>query len=198
MAQNPQTQTLSLEQYLLLTGNSDRRYEYYHGAAVAMSGGTSYHALLEGRMFMALTLALGNDRVCTAYIDKQVRIAEDLVFVPDGVVSCDVADHGTSVVIESPRVVVEVLSLSTHRKDRTIKLPAYKACPSIQEIIFISQDVQNVEVYRRLNSSDSLWTHTQYGASQQFLLESLDVEIAVDDLYNRLNIPIQVIEMEDE
>jgi hypothetical protein len=48
------------------------------------------------------------------------------------VVPCDLADHGKSQIINSPILVVEVLSLSTEMTDRFVKLALYQPKESIQ------------------------------------------------------------------
>ncbi len=117
------------------------------------------------------------------------------MLIPDVVVSCDTADHGESQIIDSPVLVGEVLSRSTEMTDCFVKLAFYQAKESIQEIIFISQIIQRVEVFSR---SATDWLYHQYGAAQSFLLTSLDIEIEVRPLYRRLSIPAVVEEVVEE
>ncbi len=173
MAMQPARQYMTFEQYLLLVNNSDWHYEYYDGEVRLMAGGTSNHA----------TIALN------------CGVAPTKVLIPDVVVSCDAADHGESQIIDTPVLVVEVLSRSTEMTDRFVKLALYQAKESIQEIIFISQIIQRVEIFSR---STTAWMYHQYGAGQSFLLTSLDVEIEVRQLYRRLSIPAVVKEVEEE
>ena len=92
-------------------------------------------------------------------------------------------------------LVVEVLSRSTEMTDRLVKLALYQAKESIQEIIFISQSIQRVEVFSR---STTGWIYQQYGTGQSFFLTGLDIEIEVRQLYRRLSIPASVKEVEEE
>lgn len=196
MAIQPVRQYMSLEQYLLLVNNSDRHYEYYDGEVHLIAGGTSNHATISLNCGIALDSALGDDTVCRPYVtDKLVRVAPTKLLIPDVVVSCDIADHGESQIIDAPILVVEVLSRSTEMTDRFVKLALYQAKESIQEIIFISQSIQRVEVFSR---SPTGWLYQQYGAGQSFLLISLDIEIEVRQLYRRLSIPAAVEQMEEE
>ena len=196
MALQPARQYMPLEQYLLLVNNSDRHYEYYDGEVHLMAGGTSNHATISLNCGIALDQALGDDAVCRPYVtDKLVRVAPTKMLIPDVVVSCDSADHGEAQIINSPILVVEVLSRSTEMTDRFVKLALYQAKESIQEIIFISQVIQRVEVFSR---STTDWLYHQYGAGQSFLLASLDIEIEVRQLYRRLTIPAVVEEVEEE
>jgi Uma2 family endonuclease len=189
-------QHMSLEQYLLLVTNSDRHYEYYDGKVSLLAGGSSNHAAIALNFGVALDHALGDDAVCRPYIsDKLVRVNSTKIVIPDVVVSCDLADHGESQIINSPILVVEVLSKSTEMTDRFVKLALYQAKESIQEIIFLSQIIQRVEIFSR---SDAGWLYQQYGAGQSFHLESLDIEIEIHQLYRRLSIPAVIEQVEEE
>jgi Uma2 family endonuclease len=114
MAMQPERQYMTFEQYLLLVTNSDRHYEYYDGEVRLMAVGTSNHATIALNCGVALDQALGDDALCRPYVtDKLVRVAPTKTLIPDVVVSCDTADHGDSQIIDSPILVVEVLSRST-------------------------------------------------------------------------------------
>ncbi len=196
MATNPEQQRMSFEQYLLLVSNSDQRYEYYDGEVRLMAGGSSNHATIALNFGVALDQALDDDAPCRPYVtDKLVRVTPTKTVIPDVVVSCDIADHGESQIIDAPVLVVEVLSRSTEMTDRFVKLALYQAKESIQEIIFISQVIQRVEVFSR---SATDWLYHQYGAGQSFHLRSLDIEIEVRQLYQRLFIPAVVEEVKEE
>src|SRR6266700_2750790 len=196
MATNPEQQRMSFEQYLLLVSNSDQRYEYYNGEVRLMAGGSSNHATIALNFGVALDQALDDDAPCRPYVtDKLVRVTPTKTVIPDVVVSCDIADHGESQIIDAPVLVVEVLSRSTEMTDRFVKLALYQAKESIQEIVFISQVIQRVEVFSR---SATDWLYHQYGAGQSFHLRSLDIEIEVRQLYQRLFIPAVVEEVKEE
>ena len=196
MAMQHTRQHMSLEQYLLLVTNSDRHYEYYDGEVSLLAGGSSNHAAIALNFGVALDQALGDDAVCRPYVsDKLVRVNSTKIVIPDVVVSCDLADHGESQIINSPILVVEVLSKSTEMTDRFVKLALYQAKESIQEIVFISQIIQRVEIFSR---SDTGWLYQQYGAGQSFHLESLDIEIEMRQLYRRLSIPAVIEQVEEE
>src|SRR5947209_4808455 len=196
MATNPVPQHMSFEQYLLLVSNSDRRYEYYDGEIRLLAGGSSNHATIALNFGVALDQAPGDNAPCRPYVtDKLVRVTPTKTVIPDVVVSCDSADHGESQIITSPVLVVEVLSKSTEMTDRFVKLALYQAKKSIQEIIFISQIIQRVEIFSR---SDTGWLYQQYGAGQSFRLESLDIEIEIHQLYRRLSIPAVIEQVQEE
>ena len=193
MAANPEEHRYyTYEQYLLLLQNGEQRAEYDHGEVSFMAGSTSNHARISFNLCKELDDALGDDTTCQPYmVDKVVRLTPAISFMPDVVVSCNVSDHGEAFFLDAPRVVVEVLSKSTEARDRTYKLVCYQARESVQEIVFISQHVQRVEVITRTPSG---WNFHAYGPGQTVYLESLSVEVAVAQIYRRTSVPLKVKE----
>ena len=189
MVANPKKRRYSFEQYLMLLRNNDSRLEYDHGEIYAMAGSSANHAAISANMWRALDDALGEDATCRAYmVDRVVRLTPDVTVMPDVVVTCDKADQGDAFFLDSPHIVVEVLSKSTEARDRTYKLLRYQAKQSIQEIVLISQYVQHVEVITRTPSD---WEYQEYGHDESFPLASLDVTIHVSEIYRRLSIPVE-------
>jgi Uma2 family endonuclease len=189
LAANPEKRRYSFEQYLTLLRNNDQRLEYDHGEIYAMAGSSANHAAICANMWRALDDALGEDTTCRAYmVDRVVRLTPEVTVMPDVVVTCERADQGEAFFLDSPRIVVEVLSKSTEARDRTYKLLRYQAKQSIQEIVLISQYVQHVEVITRTPSG---WEYQEYGHEERFTLASLNVTIHVSEIYRRLSIPIE-------
>lgn len=189
MAANPEKKRYTFEQYLIMLQNGKQRLEYDHGDIYAMAGSTSNHARISFNMCRELDDALGETSNCQPYmVDKVVRITPDISFMPDVVVTCETADHGEAFFLDSPRVVVEALSTSTEARDRTYKLLRYQAKASIQEIIFISQYVQHIEVITRTPEG---WDFQAYGPNQTLYLASLDIEIEVAHIYRRTSVPLE-------
>ena len=153
LAAHPERRRYSFDQYITLLRNSEQRLEYDHGEIYALAGSSANHAAISANMWRALDDALGEDTHCRAYmVDRVVRLTPDIIVMPDVVVTCDKADQDDAFFLDSPRIVVEVLSKSTEARDRTYKLLRYQAKQSIQEIVFISQYVQHVEVITRTPS----------------------------------------------
>ena len=189
LAANPEKRRYSFEQYIRLLRNNDQRLEYDHGEIYAMAGSSANHAAISANMWRALDDALGEDATCRAYmVDRVVRLTPDVTVMPDVVVTCERADQGDAFFLDSPQIVVEVLSKSTEARDRTYKLLRYQAKQSIQEIVLISQYVQHVEVITRTTSG---WEYQEYGHEERFTLASLNATIPVSEIYRRLSIPIE-------
>ena len=171
----------------MLLRNSEQRLEYDSGYIFARTGSTANHTTISANMWRVLDDALGDDTLCRAYmVDRVVRLSSEVTVMPDVVVTCEPSDQGEAFFLDSPRVVVEVLSKSTEARDRTYKLLRYQAKPSVQEIVLISQYVQHVEVITRIPSG---WDYEEYGHADHFPLASLNVTVRVSDIYRRLSIP---------
>ena len=171
----------------------DRKYEYLNGMAYLMSGGSVAHDRITRNVGYALDSQLRSGP-CRAFgADVQVLVGtkkdgkKHYVF-PDATVSCDVADRRPeNTLIESPRIVVEVLSPSTEARDRGAKFKAYQACPTMQEIVLMSQFAPYVEVWQRHEQDITAWHYRHYGPGDVVEMNSIDVHIDIADVYQGLD-----------
>ena len=119
---------------------------------------------------------------------------------PDTTVSCNPTDsHLDNTLIESPQVVVEVISPGTEAKDRGIKFKLYQQRPTLQEIVLVSQFAQHVEIWQRNEQepdNPKAWLYRHYEAGDTIDLISIGVSISMDDLYQNLHFIEN--ELEDE
>ncbi len=193
---------MSAEAYLQLEQSTlDARYEYLDGVARLMSGGSGEHDQISRNTANAIEAHFQSGPCFVRGSDMQVFLGhkpngkEHYVY-PDVSVSCDVADRrrGTTL-LRSPRVVVEVLSPSTEKFDRGSKLEAYKACPTIQEIMLINQFTQSVDVYRRSEQDAASWSRISYGPDADIELKSVDVSVSMHEIYKGIDFNEPLIDM---
>src|SRR5258708_23183418 len=117
------TPTMSVEEYFELEENRpDTRYEYLDGYVYMMSGGSANEATISGNIYGILRSLLRGGECRDYNSDMKVRVSEKRYLHPDVTVSCDSRDRGTTDLIRSPRVVIEVLSPGTEARDRGRKL----------------------------------------------------------------------------
>lgn len=173
----------------------DHTYEYVDGMVYMLSGGSVAHDRIAYNARVALDLHF-QSRSCTAFgAGVQVLLAlknhgNPHFVYPDTTVSCDAMDsRPDNTLIESPRVVVEVLAPGTETKDRGAKCKAYQDQETMQEIVFISQFAHYVEVWQR-NEHDpnnpKAWLYRHYGPGDTVDLMSIDVHFEVAALYRGL------------
>lgn len=189
MALNPQYTHMTVEEYLAYDRASEIRHEYDDGDVTALAGGSTAHSTLAVALAYYLREQLGTSGPCRVYnSDMRIKLSEKRYVFADVVVSCDVADHhDTNDILCSPHLVIEVLSPSTEARDRGIKLRWYKEHPCISEYVLVNTKFQLVEVHRREGEH---WTYHTYRTGEILELASLDIHIAVSDLYKGLRIPI--------
>ncbi len=169
---------LSVEEYLEGEQYSDIRHEYEHGEVVAMVGASRNHARIVGNAFTRLHAHL-QGTPCEVFVaDMKVHV-DDCFFYPDVVVGCD-PDDDHDFYLERPVLIVEVLSETTARRDRTVKRLAYQAIPSLREYLLLEQDRPRAELYRRGGSG---WDLCVYGPGEVIRLDSVDLALSLDELY---------------
>jgi len=175
------TPTMSVEEYFELEENNpDTRYEYLDGYVYMMSGGSANHATISGNIYAILKSFLRGGPCRVYNSDMKVRVSEKRYFHPDVTVTCDPRDRGTADLIQSPRLVIEVLSPSTEAHDRGRKLQCYLACPSIEEYLLVDTRSVRIEIYRK---EQKKWVYDAFGADDEVELTTLGVRFPVIDAY---------------
>ncbi len=171
----------------------DRKYEYLNGMAYLMSGGSVAHDRIARNVGYALDSQLRTGP-CRAFgVDVQVLLgtkkdSKKHYAYPDATVSCDAADQRPeNMLIESPRAVIEVLSPSTEARDRGVKFKAYQGCPTMQEIVLMSQFAPYVEIWQRDDQDITGWHYRHYGPGEIVEINSINVQINIADIYQGLD-----------
>lgn len=178
------TPLVALEEYVRLEETSDTKHEFLRGEVFAMAGGTPEHARLAAAMIGELRVAL-RGRPCVVYSsDLRVRIdATDLTTYPDATVVCgrlalSARDPKAST---NPLLLVEILSDTTEAYDRGEKFAHYRRLSSLREYVLVSQREPRIEVFRKNELGE--WVLGEAVSGQRIRLSSLEIEIAVDDVY---------------
>jgi Uma2 family endonuclease len=188
MAQpEPLPERVTVEEWRQILQRSNLKFEYHDGCLVAMSGGTVDQADIGFNTVAALRRALRGSNCHAHGSDAAVRFQPTEYRFCDAVVSCNPQDRGTAQEVQTPRVVVEVLSPSTEREDRTAKYTLARSCPSVETYVLIWTRYQCVEVYDRAEPS---WTQRIYWPGQEAELPSLGVRLPLADLYAETSVPL--------
>ncbi len=118
---------------------------------------------------------------CRVYSsDMKVYISETRYFHPYVIVTCDPRDRGTIQAIQSPRLIVEVLSPTTELTDRTWKLKNYRAHPTIEEYVLADSKSLKIEIYHKENGK---WIYDAFEGNDDIILHSLGVHFPLADAY---------------
>jgi Uma2 family endonuclease len=121
-------------------------------------------------------------RVCASDIRVKVP-ATGLYTYPDASVVCgrpEFEDDKLDTLL-NPLILIEVLSDSTADYDRGTNFTNYRTIASFRDYVLISTDKALVEYYT--HKEDGSWVLRKFKAGDRFKLESIDCELAVDELY---------------
>ena len=181
MAERAYLHSLSSTDYLAGERIAEIRHEYVDGHVYGMAAGTKAHNQIAGNVYGLLRVHL-RGTPCRVFIgDVKVHVTWDWrerFYYPDVVVGCDAA-NSNPYVVEQPKLIVEVLSDSTERNDRSDKFYGYRRLASLEEYVLIAQDVRRVEVYRR----ESGWDLEVYKTAEGFNLHCVGLSLTLADIY---------------
>ncbi len=168
----------------LISVESPYRYELIDGVAYDMTGSSPEHSVIASNIEGLLREQLGKSGPCRTHREQYVAIPGRPPVVPDVVLTYDLVDWDKDkrlkpFKIQSPLIVVEVLSPSTESYDRTEKFARYMLYPTLEVYMLVSQDEQHIEVYRRSMG----WKQERFSAGQMVKLEQLDLELPVGSIY---------------
>ncbi len=178
----PAIRRMSLEEFLHWDDGTDTRYELIDGVPVAMAPPAEAHRILAVRLVSRIDAALAGRRPCNAQIEPGVVRPDRAAsyYVPDIAVTCEPNEPGRQAMVD-PILIIEILSPSTERSDRRVKLPAYQQLESVREIMLIDADNFHAELYRRENHH---WgVQLVRGGEAALHLASVDLRIEMSELY---------------
>ncbi|MGM0457441.1 MAG: Uma2 family endonuclease [Cyanobacteriota bacterium] len=175
------------EDYLAAEEISPIRHEYRDGEVFAMTGGTLNHSAIILNLATTLKLHLRGSGCRPFSEGTKTRVeSSNAYYYPDVVVSCDDRDRPSKEqYIEYPRLIIEVLSPSTARFDRTEKFADYRTIPSLEEYVLVSSDRQQVEVFQKGDRGNWAIVPT----TDPIQLASVNGAIALADIYEDTDIP---------
>jgi len=184
-------QYMTVDEWRKLEQQSEIKHEYIDGQVYAMAGGTLDHSFVAVNVVALLNRALGR-RPCRAYnSDAAARLSPTCFTYPDATVTCDERDRGRITEIQTPRVIVEVLSDSTEARDRGVKFEYYRTCRAVQEYVLVSTRRQLIEVYHRTQEG---WMLHTYEPGDEVVLTSIDVRLPLTAFYEGTDVP-EIVEV---
>jgi Uma2 family endonuclease len=184
----PAIRRMTLEEFLHWDDGTDTCYELIDGFPVAMAPPAEAHRILAMRLASRIDAALASRRPCNAQIEPGVVRPDraDFYYVPEIAVTCEPNEPGRQAMVD-PILIVEILSPSTERSDRRLKLPAYQKLESVREIMLIDADSYHAELYRREN--DHWGIELVRGTEGALFLTSVDLRVSISELYEGIAIP---------
>ena len=156
-----------------LAYQEERREELIGGKVVMMAPASAEHVYTAGSIYNIFKNYL-KGKNCIPFSDGLlVHLTDDNKFVPDMMVVCDRSKIKSDGVHGAPDLVVEVLSPSTAKDDRTRKKEVYEAC-GVPEYWLVSPTDKSIEVY--LLESGKYILHDVYTVRPDWVLKQMTDE----------------------
>ena len=182
-------QFYTVEEYLAFERDSDFKHEYVSGVIVAMAGASRAHNLITGNVAREFGDQL-KGKPCETYSnDMRVRTTPTEYTYPDVVAVCGEPQFEDEFVdtLLNPVLLVEILSKSTARYDRTSKFSDYRSIPSFAEYLLVAQDEYRVE--QNAKQSDGRWLLTDFRSLEDVIeLDSIQCSLSLKEIYDKVSL----------
>ncbi len=182
---------LTVAQYLERERRAEFKSEFFDGEMFAMAGASHHHNAVNENLSIDIGSQLRGGPCRTYSRDLRVKIDRTgLYCYPDLVIvrgPPEFAPEDPDTLV-NPRVVVEVLSDSTERYDRTTKFRHYQQLPSVMEYVLVSQDEPMCERFAR--QPDGAWTFEAFvGLEAALVLTSVPVRLPLAAIFADITFP---------
>jgi Uma2 family endonuclease len=187
------------QEYFEFEATSPTKHDYLNGELIdlneliSMAGGSRQHALITANVSGEARQAL-KGKPCNVYSgDLRMGISRHAHYsYPDLSIVCgkpayDPEDKNESTAT-NPTVVIEVLSPSTEKYDRSEKFLNYLRLASLREYVLVSQSSPRVESYRRRDDGQWLFSCVD-GLDASLRIEAVDVSIPLSEVYRGVDFP---------
>lgn len=173
---------LTVAEFVRWHDGTDTRHELVGGRIVAMAPPSGRHAVITSNVYDGLKARVRPP--CRPLFGAGV--ARDLdaneCRIPDVFVTCEpVPEH-----VFLPRLIVEVLSPSTEKEDRTAKLDFYQSLTSVQAVLLVWQDRRRTVLHTR---EGPRWPAQPFIGTSTVPLQDLGVELPLDEIYAGVELP---------
>ena len=190
MNAHPQSRYITEEEYRASEELSVDKHEWRDVALYAMEVGSYNHTTICGNVAYAAHTALRGKPCKVHPAAQRIKVESNGWEVyPDAVIFCPpwrFVGKGDSTLL-TPKVVFEVLSETTQNYDHQCKFSLYKTIETFEEYVLIDQNRIWIDHYRRVGDD---WFHSSYNERRDSLkLQSVGIEIALDDIYDELELP---------
>ncbi len=179
----------TMEEFLQFTETSEFKYEYLNGETLPVSATTQAHAEVAGNLTTIFKTLL-KPRGCKCFQENVfLRLkSNNSLFLPDVLITCNSGDISPkSRFVDSPSIIVEILSESTESRDRGEKWAHYRKIPSLKYYIMVSQAVPLVEVYGRPHAHSLFYFEAFEGIDAMVDLREMDLKIPMQDIYDGID-----------
>ncbi len=185
------TNWISEVEYFVMAEQAERPLDYIDGIVRPRSDASQNHLKITSRLVAAFSAPFYNGPYETVAAALRVKAGTGTrYYYPDIILFHDDAefDERAPDTLLTPILLVEIPSNSTQSIDRTEKLDAYRAIPSLRHYLLVDQNRVRVEHHHR--SDQNQWIHDVYlWRRDEIPLDRLEISVPVEEIYRRLDVP---------
>jgi Uma2 family endonuclease len=180
----------TVEEYLQLEETSQDKHEYYRGEIYLMAGGTYNHNIVAGNVVREFGNAIIQKNKECDVSGSDLRIAipnEEFYTYGDATIVCGEPEFALDRpdLLKNPILIVEVLSPSTKKHDRTTKFELYKHMESFQHYLLV--DPKQIHIEYRWKTDNGKWKQCEItDVNDTIPILGMDVEVSVKEFYRRI------------
>jgi Uma2 family endonuclease len=183
-----ESQPMTPEEFLKWERAAETKHEYANGKIYSMAGTSRQHVRICVNLTRHLANATAGKSCETFNNDLRVWIPRRLAYnYPDVVVVCGEAEFLDNEfdTLLNPKLVIEVLSPSTARRDLHTKFRDYRSLDSFAEYVVIAQDDRVIEHF--VKREDGIWAIQEVG--DELRLVTVPCVLTLDEIYDRVEFP---------
>lgn len=183
----------TFEEYLDFAADCEYNVDFYNNEIISMGQASLPHESLVTRLaYLLISIFDEKDEyqvvgsnikihvpACVASFNADITVIKgdpDYLRLPSGKFS--------SVEIQNPEIIVEILSKSTYNYDLGTKLSCYKTLESLKQVLFIDLNKVSVETFVRTNEPQT-WLNKRFDSMDDKVVV-LDNEILLKDIYKKM------------
>jgi len=186
----PQHRSWTQDEFFTWAASREGRYEFDGFGPVAMTGGTIGHAIIMQNLHAALRDRLRGSGCRPLGRDAGVATIGTAIRYPDALVTCAKLDS-EALTVPGVVVVFEVLSTSTSRTDRIIKVREYAAVASVRRYVILESTSVGLTVLER-DWPHEAWRATTLTTDNILRMPEIDIEVPVAEFYDGVNFPDEI------
>ncbi len=175
----------SFEEYIAIEQTSEVRNEFHDGMIIPVEATTKNHNTIVTNFLLNANIPQLRKNGCRLFHENvitEVDAPKKKGVYPDIVVTCHEDDKLDTLVVRHPELIVEVLSNSTAKYDKTGKFFKYQRIASLKQYILISQYACAVEFYQKMQNGK--WVYTALSQMEDILeIPCINVAIPLSELY---------------
>jgi Uma2 family endonuclease len=175
----------TLAQFFTWAENQEGRYEFDGFQPVATTGGTVNHGIILRNLMVALTTRLRGNTCQPLGPDVGMATIGNTIRYPDALVRCAKL-AGTDRTVAGVVAVFEIVSPSSGRIDRIVKLREYAAVASIKRYVIIESVTSGALVLHR-QTGDHPWTALALTPEDILDLPEIGLQIPVAEFYQNVD-----------